>query len=320
MKNLIICKTTYQCKFALDIINRVNIKRFDFISISENQDFLNNNDFKCLKSRAENYYEIKLKSNNSIFDHLYFIYSARKFFYYERIFFSSIDNLIIQLIVSRNNNCQLITFDDGSVNFIKSSMFYKDMQSYVKKNLYKLFGNIHSIASIKEKISIHYSTKNYSNIVPVEKLKVVKFKSDIILHSDFSNLKKDIPVLFIGSNFNELLKDPKLITSRIESVLSQHDYIYIPHPRNNNHYGFEKKINKLNFGVSAEDVINKYLSENERVMIIGLPSSVFINFIDDYRVIKEIISCEGYSENFCTVTNSMINLIKNNIDNIITIR
>ncbi|MDD1796036.1 glycosyltransferase family 52 protein [Enterovibrio sp. ZSDZ42] len=319
MKTLLICKTTYQCKLAVLVLKELEVFNYDILSIYDTGRYEDSYESIQLRENAENSFDFKTSDYIFLFRDMIAVSTVKKMVGYDRVIVSSIDNLAIQLVLSLNEAAELLTFDDGSANFVQNSMFYIDRQSLLKKIIYQTLGNKYNLKSIKERVLAHYSTRELPNIVSPSRVKVLNFKENQLETCEVERIKNIVPVVLIGSNFDELLNTPEKLISIITKHMIGSDCYYIPHPRNINHYRLNDSFIMFDSSITAEDKIISMLGEYERVKIIGFPSSVFINLSKNKRVEKVIFNSNGFSKSLDAVTQSIIELVEKDIDEIIYI-
>lgn len=197
----------------------------------------------------------------------------------DSIFLASIDSILFQRIISKFIKATIKTFDDGSGNIIKSSIYYRPYRKSLKTKLINYFirKNINE-KKIKEYSELHYTIyKNYSNIVNNEKLRYIS----IFPYTDYGNQskrKKNLSI-FIGTNHEIDRKIYKKINNNVSAD------IYLPHPMELN---WDEYSNAILIDVIAEEYIIEKLNEYEFIYLYSFDSSVLLNIIHD-RIKKIVI-------------------------------
>ncbi len=186
---------------------------------------------------------------------------------------ASIDAFIPNAIAF-NQSGELVTFDDGTGNFNKSSIYYIDYFGWRAKIYRYIFGTA-NLSKVKKRIARHYTLyPNFKNIVESARLRSLP-KWPI---KDINSLDKfdyqSPKIYFIGEPFGEDLTPEHIRT--LESYLRTIDiHFYVRHPR-------EQHI--LNIGVPdldkhgliAEDAIQRH-AQSHPIHLVGWFSTVLFN-------------------------------------------
>lgn len=179
---------------------------------------------------------------------------------YDSIYLASIDNIYFQYILSKHRKARIFTFDDGTANIVKSSLYkVRPKNKYKKKILSTLLGIKYDMQSIKNRSELHYTIYNdIPNIIPNTKfIQLYKPKSNKYKQS--CNITKRI---LLGQPLAEISKQLKSVNiSEIISVLGI-DY-YFPHPRE--HLKEISNVEIIHSNLVFEDFIVKYLENHKTV-------------------------------------------------------
>lgn len=247
-KNLIICVTPFQMLLADKLINKFNNK-CDFLLLT----YIENNKYA--------YYFDKVSSNVLVEQSMLFILekskiknyiNLRKVFRnrsYEKVIFASINDFYIQSILGfiRSFN-EINTFDDGTANIFKDSLYYeRNRESFLRILFAKLF-NKWDIERVKEYSMVHYTVyPNISNII--ENTQVISFFSDLDNINTEKSLLMDDEYIFLGQPFDDISLSYRIFSELKLTVPCLRYYI---HPREN--------INNLEqLGLDCNDLISSEL-------------------------------------------------------------
>lgn len=231
--NLIICTTPLQVLIATRIIAKFPQEHFVSVMLVSNINDKQQNYYDKLKKVSKKSYIFDLsKYKNKFLYLIFFLYCRYILFFrknFSKIFLSSIDAVYSQAMLSSQNKdkIKLFTFDEGTANIYKNSMFYKDCQSTQGKLIYKLLGNKYSIEEIKKNISLHYTIyEGFDNIINnTEYVSLFNYdKQNIIRGGD----KKEISIFLGQPIFDNDFLNIKYISKVIEELGIE---FYFPHPR-----------------------------------------------------------------------------------------
>jgi len=281
MKNLLICQTPFQLILARSILGGRN--DYDLLLILEKNSnyekiehyvryFVDNNiDVKCLEINNSGIFSLK-----SLFCiNLFLKNNLDK--EYNHIYFSSIHNLYIQLIISIVRFKQINTFDDGIGNINKEGVFYSDYLSLKSKIIRYFFKIKFDINKIKKQTKSHYTIyKGIDNIV--ENCTYV----DLFGGVDTNAIDKYEEVsIFIGQPLEAI--DTDIDYTCLKDFMSKKGIsLYYPHPREN----LNVEFNKITSPLIAEEYIINFLRENPnlKINVYGFFSSVLFNVISIHRI------------------------------------
>lgn len=303
--NLIICLTPLQMLIAEAIIKKKQLKNNILVVIAYND----NDKFRYYYNRLgslcdESYFF--LIDNSSLFNRIkamarlkLFVLSLGKYDF-SSCHLASIDCSYIQLITSGIKYKELYTFDDGTINLLEDSPYYKDKQySFLEKLFRTGFGIKDSASSYRRKSILHYTIfKDNSNII--DHTEFISFVQSNVIQS--SNVDKVIKI-FVGQPLSEIKVDKNTVISFLKS--EKIDYYY-PHPRDkvffdNVEYIYSNRIFEdyligyLEYNVSVEVNVYTFFStvvmnikDLNRVNVISLFSSqVPDSFIGVYELFRE---------------------------------
>ena len=97
---------------------------------------------------------------------------------YSKIYISSIDNPVFRNLAERSHGARFISFDDGTINIMKSSPYLRESGG-VKSAFRRLLFRVQSIQRFIGNIGLHYSAyPDFDNIVPKEIVRFVDVFGD----------------------------------------------------------------------------------------------------------------------------------------------
>lgn len=258
--NLVICTTPLQLVIVEKILSKY-FKKEEFIILFLGSDSKKNNYyFKRVSNLAKYSYRIYNSTCNRsnflayICEYYGMLFRLKfKFFRFNRVFISSIDNFDIQGILSNIIYNEIYTFDDGTINISKSSIFYSnDNFSFYEKILRKLqLVNI-TKDDIKSLIIKHYTIfKDASNIVDnVELLELFSF-NNIKTNGEYNNSS-----IFIGQNIFDYEPNDNKSIKIISDIIKKYNIeYYLPHPKD------KYKIENVKY-IYTDNIFEDFYAEN----------------------------------------------------------
>ncbi|AWW35125.1 CMP-N-acetylneuraminate-beta-galactosamide-alpha-2, 3-sialyltransferase [Mannheimia varigena] len=272
--NLIICCTPLQVLIAEKIIE-----------MHPNDEFFGVM-FSTVKNAKFDYYQERLAKKCSQFfvmqQHIEriqllkeIIYLKRKFSgkQFDKVFLANINELEIQFVLSAIKFNTLNTFDDGTANIIKSSLFYQEQNAGAKRKLINaILGNKYSLGKLKSLSKIHYTIyKNLPNII--ENTIYV----DLIDSKLSSNVDEDGKIINILLGQPIFEREDEKNIALAEKVIKAFDIdLYLPHPRE------KYKLNDVEYihtNLIFEDYIFQEFS-NKKCRVYTYFSSAVINILN----------------------------------------
>lgn len=230
--NLIICTTPLQVVIAERIIEKYPEEEFIGVMLVSSSNNKQKYYYEKLSKVTRSSYWFNLEKYKGRLRYLIFFIYCRYFLFsnkrFSRVFLSSIDSVCLQAMISGQNQeeIEIFTFDDGSANIHKDSMFYIEPQTRLGKVAYRCLGNKYSITKIKEKSFLHYTIyEGFDNIIENTEF-IPLFKCNAVQEVD--NDKECISI-FLGQpifDIDEL--NIKYISSAVEKLGID---FYFPHPR-----------------------------------------------------------------------------------------
>ncbi|MBE2166026.1 hypothetical protein IIQ43_16015 [Acinetobacter oleivorans] len=261
-KSLIMCVTPLQILIAEKIIQSRPTEDFDVIifALENNQKF--NYYAEKLKKYAKAYWYSYVVYKSSVYNLINFLKFIFQFNFnsfnkkYDNYYLSSIDSRYFQYILSKKtSSSSVFTFDDGTANIVKTSIYYlRNLNDEKKNKIFKSLGIKYFQDDIKNMSKLHYTIyPQFENIV--ENTKEIK-----LFNSNVGNKIRDKSLnIFLGQPYEEF--DSDLSTDKIEKLMDQLNInLYFPHPREKNNI---KNVEIVNTKKIFEDYIVDFLNRNE---------------------------------------------------------
>lgn len=308
--NLFICTSPLQVLIAKKIISEHSYQNNIGIMITANLNDKNRYYFSQLQSYCSTSYLINLSEKNRI--ELFFLCFYYRYFFklnqIRRVFFASIDSIYIQVIISSLQNIEIYTFDDGTANVFKSSLYYVDRKSWISRVKDVLLTNRFSMQKIKERSIVHFSIyENMSNIIDnVQYISLLNVDKAI---KCLGNEKEAISI-FLGQPIsgNETL-DKKYISAIIDEYGVD---FYFPHPKERYHLDNVEYI-QTDF-IFEDYLINEIQQGKYCFKIFSFYSSALLNLIgigDNVELIAiKLKSLDQYNELYETFSKVGIRVIE----------
>jgi hypothetical protein len=284
-------------KVASKVIEHLGLTHFDFIcrvSVGNIENFQKQNDFSKLRLMSNNFIVNPYKGGVSKYKKikylLYDFYCLFKMPRYDLIICSSIDDEFIQAIITYNVRARVLTYDDGSANYITSSMFYVSARNVFIPFLYKLVGNKLDINTVKNRIHKHYAINDYVNIV--NNVEVISIFDSAVVEEEY---RLEECNLILGPVFDELFVKGDCVKNKIMKMIELDDVFFIPHPRDSS---IADSLNSLNGFLLAEEHISNLLMRYSKVNIFGFSSSAQVNVISNKSCVVYNFQVDCISERF----------------------
>lgn len=292
---LFICITPLQLYIANRIIEELNlnIDMIEICYIGDEKRKANKEPLSILKSKGVKITFIYLKDYGSlkiILLPFYYFYISIKFFFcrYTTIYMASIDMLTAQIIVSRNSNAKLFTFDDGTANIFQSSGYYIEKKNnFQRKIINTIFCNKYNLIKLKRKSQLHYTIyENTPNIIENKKL-IPLFRNDFT-NSQIAITSAPSCNVFLGTAYNQIflkkVNTKKVFEKCCSFILSKNmKTYYIPHPVGGYDFSF-RDVSTIESENMAEFEIQKLLNKYAYVNIFGFMSSTQFNLASNKRI------------------------------------
>ena len=316
-KSLIICLTPLQMLIAGKIIEQQS-DEFDLLVITVDDNY-----------KYQYYYEkLKEKCNKSyyyVYQRLSVLENIKQFFKFKKninkkldfddytsIYFASIDSRHCQYIFSKlRMDVKLMTFDDGTANIVKNSIYSYDKSNFLKKIIMYLLGVKHSIGSLRKRSIRHYTI--YNNIDNVfTNLNFIELMPSSILLNGIGREKKNI---FLGQPIKELFDGNESFD--LNFMLEKYNIEdYFPHPRESEENIGDVNIIKTNL-VFEDYILNIFDQNFSKIKVYTFVSSAALNVVNingvEVNFMFNSYLMEKYSDIYSLAEKLGANLV--NLDN-----
>ena len=288
--NLIICHTPFQMYFLEKIIKKYPKEDFYLINYFYTDSKKRKFYFQRLSTKCVGSEEIHCPTGLHLFIKTFITRCRLKNKSYHRVFISSIDSIMCQVILSSVQFEQLITFDDGLANISPTSVYYQETQSKKTILANKFLGNKYNIQDIKELTSKHYSIFDAKNITSkVEKIDIVDSNGPTHVAPDDLTLKKSPISILLGQPIYETEQEN---VAFFDEVLSRFeiDY-YFPHPRETYQI---RNVNYIDTEYIFEEYIVDLLNEYEEIIIYSIYSTAVLSFLNQTNISIKMLTVNEF--------------------------
>jgi len=261
-KSLIMCVTPLQILIAEKIIQSKPAEDFDIIifALENNEKF--NYYAEKLKKYARVYWYSHVVYKNSIYNLINFLKFIFQFNLsgfnkkYNNYYLSSIDSRYFQYILSKKMESSCIfTFDDGTANIVKTSIYYlKNINDIKKSKIFRILGIKYFQEDIKDMSKLHYTIyPEFENIIQ-DTIEIKLFNGN-----GKNKIRTKGLNIFLGQPYEEF--DSYLSTDKIEKMMGDLNIkLYFPHPREKN---TPKNVEVVHTKKIFEDYIIDFLDRNQ---------------------------------------------------------
>lgn len=262
-RDLIICLTPFQVHLGLKVLEKVKSIDKDGLMFPLKKNGKYDLYSNKLEVKVDDFFKIRVYNSFFLIFTLLVTFFKIKGKSYENVYIASLDNFLVHLVLSHIKFKKLYTYDDGTANIFKNSVYYKPYPKTIKmKLIYFIFRIKYDINKIKKQSVKHFTIYNdipniISNTINIDE------DSSLSFSTNYENLKQiDI---FLAQPFKEF--DKRINIEVINKLLFDFNIkYYYPHPR-------EEKIKLLdqieiiNSDLIIEDFISNYLNNNKDVLI-----------------------------------------------------
>lgn len=276
--NIIICTSPLQILIAEKIIELHPNEKFCAIILNhlknEKAEYyfnrLKNKNIPCVLSRSFRYEIGTLYQLKVLFKAVFDIFRTTKTLQFKKVFVASIDSSIAQGIISLLKIPEIYTFDDGTANIVKNSMYHRNVGHLATKKgriIAKILNLYHNMNTLKMNSKKHYTIyKNMDNII--DKTVFVN-----LMDISPSATSEGCIKIFLGQPImGRVDKKNVKITEEIIRLIGDITY-YIPHP------GEVYRINGIEY-INTPLIFEDYFVQNlvdKKVTIYTFFSSAAIN-------------------------------------------
>lgn len=299
--NLFLCTTPFQLFLSSKIIKKLNIKPgqafFFYVSSVDNEVVRNN--ILMIKNSGFNIEHLKTgKETKKLKLIILRLYLLRKFFHkkYGNVYIASIDSKVFHFILSWIKFDKLYTFDDGTANIIKDSIYYRKKSTGIKRKAKDYMSGVkYNMDSVKDSSCLHYTVYNqYDNII---KNTCYISLSEKYSTNRNSSISKNVSCsVFLGTVYHDVFEKNIDIETILTTCLNliknnDNDLYYIPHPRETSK---EKPtgLMRLTTNNIAEKEIENLLDKYSTIFLYGFMSSSQLNLASNTRINNNIFYSE----------------------------
>ena len=304
MSTLIFCKTPLQSL----IVNRIletseeNSKTY-ILYIPNNKSQFHKIYFDKIQAKSKFFLEYNELYFSDTLSHLIRFYKLPKFFRehtFKKIYFASLGDLVLSLLLGRNSGCKLHLFDDGTFNREKDHFFnFITIVSLMKRSIMFFLRGEKPLDTYK-KLSCYHTIlpRSFSHWIDCRIDYINLFdklnKKQLTKTSSSQNLR-----VFIGGFFDQPFK-VALKPQYIQILQTFKADIHIPHPGNRTEKFYIRNDLRplfLNYSFAnmiAEEVIITLLNSGYKVHLYGFHSTVLFNMSKYTPTISIALNADQY--------------------------
>lgn len=284
--NLIICLTPLQMLIAEKIIKQKNLKNNILLVIAYNDNDKFRYYYNRLSLLCDKAYFF-LIDNSSLFKRIMAMVKLKMCLFslnknsFSACYLASIDSSYIQLITSGLKYHKLYTFDDGTINLLEGSPYYKDKcYSIFENGFRKLFSIKDTVSFYRQASVLHYTIfKDNKNIVEnTEYIPLLEKKNKCNSHGHVSGEIK----IFLGQPLSEIKVGKQLL---LNFFVDEKIDFYYPHPRETELF---ENVNYIKSERIFEDFFIDYVEKNQdkEIVVYTFFSTAILNIkdIDNVRI------------------------------------
>lgn len=278
--NLVVCFTPLQVLIALQAIKKENIdfNTIKFVYFSSIADDKHRKYYNLIAHRVS---ESKFITDTYSLKLLCWLKKEFKKTRYDKILLASLDDSITHYLLSYVGFKELVTFDDGLGNILKTgSYFVPHPRKTIKKRIFTLvhflLGRRYYLDTLKSKSNRHYTIYSdfencVSNAIPIT----------LFEFPDASSIKKNSVDIFLGTVYKEIVTsgdEHELKLDLLSYIKTKSPGVrYIPHPRarDSEFSDFEFITDNI-----AEETVLEFLNAGFVVNLYGFASSCQFNLSD----------------------------------------
>ena len=270
---LMLIRTPLQAYLAKRVLRQEGVGVYDLIYVTHNDGPEDRHYFVKLSSEARHHLYCHVRPHRyDILNHVHMAWRARHWrrdLKHDLTLMASVDNPLFSAIATRQRQATLVTFDDGTANYLRTDP-YRSGKLGLRGTFYRWCLGAPVIQQLKQNIARHYSLHpELGNIVPKEKL--------VTITAGFqSGAAPDAPEasFFIGQPFEEILT-PEELRAFLSRVRQFPVDFYIRHPRETKPLALGVPFLEKQ-GLIAEEVIEQ-AAHGHRIRLVGGFSSVMLN-------------------------------------------
>ena len=298
--HLFLCYTPLQLVLSLRIIENLELtaSSVDIFYISKVDNQVTENTLNDLAGYGCNVRFVHMKYKYP----LYFMTILINFFkkVYSDVYVASVDNILMQFILSRIRFQQLYTFDDGTANIFPNSIYMQERPVGTIGRVYRwLLGVHYSMSDIKRLSRLHYTIYDgYQNIVEPRVLISLVPPVGAAMGSDSSLRHGSLPAIecniMLGTLYAGIFEPGADVPAYLKKCIqflkrTGLPTYYIPHPRER-HIKLSADWHTIDATHIAELEISSLLAEYQQIHLYGFVSSCQFNLAANPRVVNHVFS------------------------------
>ncbi|MDB2370091.1 glycosyltransferase family 52 protein [Gammaproteobacteria bacterium] len=302
---LFFCKTPLQALIINRLIDNSNSEREAYvIYIPNNHGSLHKIYFDKINATKKFFLDFSHSKLSDSFSHLINFHKLPKFIRrnnFKRIYFSSIGDIVLSLLLGRNKDCQLHLFADGAFNLEETSfMSWISSASSIKKIIIFFFKGEKPLDSYKKLSCYHtispISFSNWMNC-PVKKVNLFNENNQKKLNKDTNYNKLRV---LIGSYFSD--EESELEAAYHKAIKNIRTDIHIPHPGNNSEsLLLVESLEALSQDncfecMIAEEIVLTLLNQGYKIYLYGFSSTVLFNMSNLTPTISIALDVNSFSK------------------------
>lgn len=276
---LVICRTPFQGFMLEQVLEREGVTSYDLVYLTQNAASVEDrNYFERLAKNSHNARYLYIRPRRiDLLNHLLFAWACRGLYRDQKkdiVLLASFDSYPLNAITVRQKGSERVTFDDGSGNFFKHSLYHMKHLSG-RAGFYRMLFGAKSMQDFRNGIARHYTSRGQGhNIVEPARRVVIDFG-----FSRMAAPRNGHVAIFIGGPIVGHRTDDKIERIRAFLRLEEIDH-YIPHPRETERVLEEIPVLPKNGQIAEEVVVEAARGKN--LTLIAYQSSVLFNFSGDF--------------------------------------
>lgn len=280
----IICVTPLQALIAMRVIELAGIENYIvlFTNTFNNQKI--EYYYKKLSLGAVMHQRLLMSKSKLVnYYNVYRCYKKWSRYDIRRIYFSSVNSILVQYFVARFPAARRFSFDDGTANILEASSYFNNAKRSCMRRVFEfIIRSKFNQDLLKESILTHYTIYNgQKNIVPDRKLKAISLFQDDD-GSTPNNNSRNLTV-FLGQPIKRYCPVIEKYYDRVVELIDPD--AYLPHPAESD---IQLYKNVVHTELIAEDYVMKMLQTYQSIEVYSFVSSALLN-ISHSRVNRFVI-------------------------------
>jgi len=195
--------------------------------------------------------------------------------YFCKVFIASIENPFLLLLLSTIKFGAIYTFDDGTANINKESIYYRNLKiGFIESIIRKILGIKYQRDDIKKTSISHYTLyPSHDNIIPSTiPIQFLNTKSSELL-KDSNNANQETISVFLGQPLDRI--DSYFNDEFIKKIIKKYRInYYFPHPRERT---IIEGVNYIESELIFEDYLISLITKNKKINIYTFFSTAALN-------------------------------------------